>query len=590
MKKIFYAIAILATVVSAVSCKKDPGASGKTLNIEPTIKAYTKVSGNSFIPGDEVSINLLSGEKIYASNAKLTCTETGWVGDKNIKWYSETSPITLVAYYPYKDDAAYNELAVAEEQTTEEAIAASSILAALYGPVAPTDNAVPVVMEHLTSKIIVSIKNNSGKDIKSLLLSNVSVSGSIDLENIFENPVSLNKGTVLCAKSDNNFQAIVLPENDKVNVGFDVAYTDGSKVSTVEELPIIMGKQTSLEITVNVEGIVISSNTEIADWEDNGSFEFLDPKDCVLPCEITARFGAPSEYAPEYSEEYPDDSNLYFSVEVEKFGKGYYGIWYARAWDIETELCDLETAWASLELYGDEIEDEFAEGLATENFYEYILSGADPSTEFIFIVAIENKYGERDYKYLLYTTPDGGPDSGPDATSLTGDVDVTLTHGNVYYYGDYFDIECNNSVVQLFNEDETEVVCFDIIYEGDSFAGEYTITKTYEDDLVPYTSAAGQISNRSFYPCYYVHVNDEGYVIKPYAIIVDGTFTFTDGTDENTCILSGELLDKIGNKVKIDNCEISYNFEDYRSPAASPKKDACCAKKSNTKVNILKTK
>lgn len=96
----------------------------------------------------------------------MTYDGTAFSGDLN--WYDEgAEESTLKAYYPYKEgEALPTRFTVQADQS--EGTAASDFVSAVKENVLPSANAVSMVFKHRLSRLVVTVKNNSGAAIEAV--------------------------------------------------------------------------------------------------------------------------------------------------------------------------------------------------------------------------------------------------------------------------------------------------------------------------------------------------------------------------------------------------------------------------------------
>ena len=158
-------------VLALVACKKnvEPGKepvdfSQYKVRVEPVI---TRVTETNFEAGDAIGLSVALAGGDYAANVQMKYDGTAFSGDLN--WYEkgeETS--TLKAYYPYKEGEGLPTM-FSVQQDQSKGIAASDFVSAVKENVLPSANAVPVVFKHQLSRLVTTVKNNTGADIESIV-------------------------------------------------------------------------------------------------------------------------------------------------------------------------------------------------------------------------------------------------------------------------------------------------------------------------------------------------------------------------------------------------------------------------------------
>ena len=233
------------------------------VRVEPVI---TRATETNFEKGDQIGLSIVRAAGDHATNKPLTYDGTAFSGDLN--WYDEgAEESTLKAYYPYKDtEALPTRFTVQSDQS--KGTTASDFLSAVKENVLPTANAVSMVFKHQLSRLVVTVKNNSGAEIE-----------TVQFKEII--PVAL-IGDDLTAKVDENakWQTITaFADGDKY-----YAIVPGQKVAPIvvvtaagkelsqqlTEATLEPGKQYSISVVVNKEEIQVVLAGEIENWTDGG--------------------------------------------------------------------------------------------------------------------------------------------------------------------------------------------------------------------------------------------------------------------------------------------------------------------------------
>ena len=268
MKKsvIFAGMALL----TLAACKKTPNVepqpvdfSQYAVRVEPVI---TRATETNFEKGDQIGLSIVRATGDYATNKQLTYDGTAFSGDLN--WYDEgAEESTLKAYYPYNStEALPTRFTVQADQS--KGTAASDFVSAVKENVLPSANAVSMVFKHRLSRLVVTVKNNSGAEIE-----------KVQFEEII--PVAL-IGDDLTAKVDENakWQTITaFADGDKYyaivpgqTVAPIVVVTAGGRELSQQlvEVTLEPGKQYSVSVVVNKEEIKVVLAGEIENWTDGG--------------------------------------------------------------------------------------------------------------------------------------------------------------------------------------------------------------------------------------------------------------------------------------------------------------------------------
>ena len=157
-------LALLTLAACQKTPKTDPQPvdfSRYAVRLEPVV---TRATETNFESGDAIGLTITRTAGAYATNEKLTYDGSAFSGSLN--WYSEgTDEATLKAYYPYIDtEDLPTRFTVRADQS--KGTASSDFISAVKEGVLPSANAVSVVFKHRLSRLVVTVKNNSGADIE----------------------------------------------------------------------------------------------------------------------------------------------------------------------------------------------------------------------------------------------------------------------------------------------------------------------------------------------------------------------------------------------------------------------------------------
>ncbi len=268
MKKAFWmaAAALLALAACNKNSKPDTPPvdfSQYKLRVEPVI---TRVTETNFESGDAIGLSVAKPSGDYAANVKLTYDGTAFSGDLN--WYEEGEVAsTLKAYYPYKEgEALPTSFTVQHDQS--KGTAASDFVSAVKENVLPSANAVPVVFKHRLSRLVTTVKNNTGADIESIVFEEFVPQAHIAAD-LTAKVVDGAKWQPLTPFFKDDKYYLIVPAQTVKPV---VKVTAGGKTLTQQltEVSLEPGKQYSLSMVVNKEEIKVVLAGEIENWDDGG--------------------------------------------------------------------------------------------------------------------------------------------------------------------------------------------------------------------------------------------------------------------------------------------------------------------------------
>ena len=259
-----------AALLALVACNKTPNTepqpvdfSQYKLRVEPVI---TRVTETNFENGDAIGLAVIRTTGAYAANAQLTYDGTAFSGD--LMWYDEgTEASTLKAYYPYNStEGLPTRFTVQSDQS--KGTASSDFISAVKENVLPSANAVSMVFKHQLSRLVVTIKNNSGAAIESVQFKEiipVALIGSDLTAKVDENA---KWQTITAFGKDDKYYAIVPGQT----VAAIVTVTAGGKELTQQlaEATLEPGKQYTVSVIVNKDEIKVVLAGEIENWNDGG--------------------------------------------------------------------------------------------------------------------------------------------------------------------------------------------------------------------------------------------------------------------------------------------------------------------------------
>ena len=268
MKKsvIFAGIALL----TLAACKKTPNVepqpvdfSQYAVRVEPVI---TRATETNFEKGDQIGLSIVRATGDYATNKQLTYDGTAFSGDLN--WYDEgAEESTLKAYYPYNStESLPTRFTVQSDQS--QGTSASDFVSAVKENVLPSANAVPMVFKHRLSRLVVTVKNNSGAEIEKVQFKEiipVALIGDDLTAKVDENA----KWQTITAFADGDKYYAIVPGQTVAPI---VVVTAGGKELSQQlvEVTLEPGKQYSVSVVVNKEEIKVVLAGEIENWTDGG--------------------------------------------------------------------------------------------------------------------------------------------------------------------------------------------------------------------------------------------------------------------------------------------------------------------------------
>ena len=263
---IFAGLAVLALA----ACKKnvEPGKdpvdfSQYKVRVEPVI---TRVTETNFEAGDAIGLSIIRKSGDYAANVQMKYDGTAFSGDLN--WYDDGEEAsTIKAYYPYKEGEGLPTM-FSVQQDQSKGTAASDFVSAVKENVLPSANAVSVVFKHQLSRVVTTVKNNTGADIESIVFEEFVPQAHIAAD-LTATVVDGAKWQPLTPFFKDDKYYLIVPAQTVKPV---VKVTAGGKVLTQElaEVSLEPGKQYTVSMIVNKEEIKIVLAGEIENWNDGG--------------------------------------------------------------------------------------------------------------------------------------------------------------------------------------------------------------------------------------------------------------------------------------------------------------------------------
>lgn len=200
--------------------------------------------------GDEIS--LFAGEPINAANVKLTYRDDNLLPQEKIYWGNgQRTASVFDAIYPYdanlKDPDTFT-FSVREDQSGKESHSLSDLLTARI-IAAPKDGPVRLEFHHRMSKLVISLANNSGKAISSVVVGDIYLS-----YNVGETKACGTKGKIsaYAASAGTKYQIFLAPQTAKPTVR--ITMSDGSAYDFTpfeSEMTFKEGLDSSTSITID---------------------------------------------------------------------------------------------------------------------------------------------------------------------------------------------------------------------------------------------------------------------------------------------------------------------------------------------------
>ena len=254
-----------AAILALVACNKNQEQpvdfSKYGIRVEPVI---TRATETNFENGDQIGLAITRAAGVYAENAQLTYDGTAFSGSLN--WYEEGGDAaTLKAYYPYAS-AFPTTFTVAADQSA--GTSSSDFLSAVKEGVMPTANAVAMVFKHRLSRLVVTVQNNSGMTVESVVFKGI-IPKAVIADDLTATADASAETVDIKAFADGDKYYAIIPGQ---KVAVVVAVTAGGKELSQQlaEATLEPGKQYSVSVIVNKDEIKVVLSGEIENWEDGG--------------------------------------------------------------------------------------------------------------------------------------------------------------------------------------------------------------------------------------------------------------------------------------------------------------------------------
>ena len=270
MKKsfIFAGMALLTLAACNKTPKTEPQPvdfSQYSVRLEPVI---TRATETDFEQGDKIGLSIVRAGGDFAVNAPLTYEGTAFGGD--VKWYEDgTEESTLKAYYPFVEGAALPENFMVQIDQSA-GLAASDFISAVKENVLPSANAVAMPFKHRLSRLALNVTNNSGKEIKKVVVSEVIPKAVISPADLTAKADESAKPAGITAYKQKENEYLVIVPNQTVAPVVTVTAGDKELTSTLVESTLEPGKQYTLNVVVNKEEIKVVLSGDIDNWSDGG--------------------------------------------------------------------------------------------------------------------------------------------------------------------------------------------------------------------------------------------------------------------------------------------------------------------------------
>ena len=304
MKREVRLLALLAMVFAFGACGETPqfppingvdDYSNIPLNINAVPAGeFSRATDTAFETGDAISVfgykgDLSSGFNVqtWLTNGKFTKGANGFTSAQTYYWYSGEELGHIVGLYPYSDSYTAEEFLangvsffVKSDQSTHAGYTASDLMYAVANNVAPTANEVVLEFNHVLSKLVVDIDNQSSASIKDVYVSGVFGGAAYSMLGGYTIGDS---GTIKAGKLANasqgytdSYTLIIPPQQEIPNIAITTTTDKQYTFSVNEPIEFNSGKVRHLKVTITEDSISTEIDATIRDWSADEDVEFSD--------------------------------------------------------------------------------------------------------------------------------------------------------------------------------------------------------------------------------------------------------------------------------------------------------------------------
>ena len=264
---------MLSGALLALACQKGdmnrtdrPSAAGLPIRVEPVI---TRATETDFENGDVIGLTVSRESGVYATNEKLVFDGTSFGG--SLVWYAEGADVaSLSAYSPWQESGVPTSFTVQADQTA--GTSSSDFLAASKTGVIPSANAVAMVFQHRLTRLVIKVQNNTGKTITGITVGGARLAAKLSEDfTATVDPSAAVTPVKARNAAEKTWHAILPPQT--VSLSVKVESELSFPVQYLAEAQLQGGKQYSVGIVVNPDGLQVTLSGAIDNWEDGGELE-----------------------------------------------------------------------------------------------------------------------------------------------------------------------------------------------------------------------------------------------------------------------------------------------------------------------------
>lgn len=202
-----------------------------------------------------------------------------WTPSTAIYWKDDSTPADFYCYYPYGNDptdVSALPFEVMADQSTEANYKACDFMWGKATNVSPTEQAVQIKLNHLFSCAVVKVAAGNGFTDEALAASDVQVKlnhamrkAAINLNDGSLSPQGETGSVTFLSGTDNEFKALVIPQNISSTADFITVTIDGKDFNMEKGFSFVSGHRHTFTVTVKKTSNGI--NVDIGAWVDDGT-------------------------------------------------------------------------------------------------------------------------------------------------------------------------------------------------------------------------------------------------------------------------------------------------------------------------------
>lgn len=255
---------------------------------------FTRATDTAFETGDAISVFGYKGDlsssfsvQTWLTNGKFTKGANGFTSAETYYWYSGQELGHIISIYPYSDKYTAEEFLangisffVKSDQSTHAGYTASDLMYAVANNVTPTANEVVLEFNHVLSKLVVDIDNQSSASIKDVFVSGVYGGATYSMLGGYSIG---DTGTIKAGKLANtssgytdSYVLIIPPQQEIPNIAITTTTDKQYTFSVNEPIEFNSGKVRHLKVTITEDSVSTEIDATIRDWSADEDVEFSD--------------------------------------------------------------------------------------------------------------------------------------------------------------------------------------------------------------------------------------------------------------------------------------------------------------------------